>query len=201
MIRKLADFGRAFRQEFTLSGERLFQDLIWPAAAGNVVWSLAQLIVNPPAKDRYPSGVLLLLTGAYLVIDWLRSDSATEKTWKYRLGDAILVTGVVVLALAVQYKNQLVLHLILSAVFAAAVILHLLGAWERPRRRRWLRRWCMAGCGLLGLLIIGVSYVLFGRPIPWTLPVSFLTVLLAWVAVRTIMNERNDELQSAAAAS
>jgi hypothetical protein len=53
----------------------LFQDLIWPAAAGNVAWSFFSIAVGEewfPPLTRARLTVLLLLA-VYLAVDWMRT--------------------------------------------------------------------------------------------------------------------------------
>jgi MFS superfamily sulfate permease-like transporter len=195
MSKTLSDFRRRFRQEFPITMETLSNELIWPAAAGNVTWAFVRLTLKPPPQNGAAYLLLLLLIALYLVIDWLRSRSALNKTWKYWVGDSCLVIGIVVLSIAVQSgKSQVFLHWTLAVVFGTGTIGHLTGAWVESTDNNWTHRVSMAACGIVGLAILAGSYCACHELLPVALPVSFAIVLVAWITARTILNERNKAL-------
>jgi len=61
----------------------LFQDLIWPAAAGNVAWSFFTMAVGEKWLDPgVPARLLVIfLLAIYLGVDWMRTTD-TVKTLK-----------------------------------------------------------------------------------------------------------------------
>lgn len=199
-----SDVKRAFKQEFPIPVDKLFKELVWPAAAGNVAWAFLQLLLDPPEANRWPYRTLLLLIAIYLAIDWLRSASTDDRTWKYWWGDFGLIVGIVVLAIATQAgRSQAFLHGTLAIVFGAAAFLHLIGVWEGKeeldevsKKHRRHTRYYMASCALMGLVILAGRYLAYRELRPWTLPISFGVVLAAWLVARTIRNERNASLRS-----
>ena len=176
----------AFTQAFHINIADLFKELIWPAAAGNVAWALLQIVVSPmPHQQIISRGLILFLVAAYLVTDWCRSKSLDVKTVRYWVADFLLVSGMVIFAIALAaYKSEAFLELSLGAVFLTGTIAHVFGAWETTEKPSWPRRLSLASCGFVGILALSVGRFLFLKPSFCTLLTALATVLASWIITR-----------------
>lgn len=184
-----ANIKAAFLKPFPVSAKALFDDLIWPAAAGNVAWSFLQVAIGDESHHRLMRLALLFFLAFYLAIDWFRSKSLDGKTRCYWVADAIHISSIVTYGVAVAaYKSASFLGYALAVIFGIAVIGHLVGAWEVVEQpRNWCHRVMLTSCGLvgLGILFFGRSASVGGSL--QTLLIAFLTVLIAWVSVRVLI--------------
>src|SRR4051812_20328811 len=141
----------------------LFRGLLWPAVAGNVLWSFASLAMKPVvASDLVPAAsrlVLLFLLGFYLSLEWIRNYRSLPipLTAKFWLFDAIHLLGAVVTALA-AYDALEYLHLGLVIYLAATGLGHALGiyrnsAFDGPRDHKLL-----AAINFSGLPFVALAF-------------------------------------------
>lgn len=162
--------------------KKLFQDLIWPAAAGNVAWSFFTVAIGEDWSCRSVGARLIVLSllALYLALDWLYIGSADgQRKRDYWIADGILVAAIVVFAIAAQLEKTW-LEIALAVVFGVAIGGHLLGAWESG----WRARGKLALINALGPTIIFGSHLVFKQPYPWNLPTSLALVLTVWIYVR-----------------
>jgi len=167
----------------------LFQDLIWPAAAGNVAWSFFTIAIG---EDRLSPGVaarlsVIFLLAIYLAVDWLRTAETvtTLKPW-FWIADAPLSASVVIFAIATQ-MNKPWLGNSLTALFLIGVVGHLVGAWEPTGNvaYRSLKRLVLAGANAVGCIVL----ILIGSS-DWRLPIALASVLVLWFLARYVLISR-----------
>jgi hypothetical protein len=166
----------------------LFQNLIWPAAAGNVAWafftvSLGEAYTNP----NFARLAVLFLLAVYLASNWLRTRERSDFKPSYWIADAGHVLSIVVFAIAVQLndlygENWLICSL--TIVFGVSIIGHLSGVLEEPGEKSWCKRLLLAGSNAVGPGLLFGSYLFFAQPFPYNLPVAVAAVLMAWYGVR-----------------
>ena len=181
-------FWKAIKKAFPFDRRELFLGLIWPAAAGNVAWALLQVALD---RDKYEPVyradlAILALVAIYLAVDWLRTkERKISQRSLYWIFDGLLVLSIVWFAIAIQAKKgDLFLTWSLGFVFGVAVLGHLSAAWENRGEKSWPRL-TLAGGSILGLLTLIAVYHRWPA-FRWNLALSFGTVLILWVVVRTI---------------
>jgi hypothetical protein len=123
----------------------VLQNLIWPAAAGNVIWTIAQLVVTPGASGQYLDRLtlarlaLLAALAYYLFSEWLPLRRVRRSLdGVYCLGDCLLVATGVLVAVAVQSPpiveagglRDTALPTLLGTLYAVALVWHAAGWWE-----------------------------------------------------------------------
>lgn len=169
--------------------KNLFQNVIWPAVAGNVAWAFFYVAVQESrSKSVVARLFLLFLLAFYLGFDWLRTASELYrmKSW-YWIGDAVLASMIVVAAIATQVPLKVEwLNVSLAAVFLAAVAGHIAGAWEPTGEieKRWWKRAQLAGISVLGFVLTFTLSGMLPQGSLWHLPITMLLVLILWVPVR-----------------
>jgi len=186
--------------ELFLKGERgpgvlILQGLVWPAAAGNVAWSLATLILveakwdAPAAQLLVGVGVLLALS-LYLTIEWVITERRHGDVdgW-YVAGDLLIMLGVIAFAItfAAQARAAPVLlpaWVWLGWVFFFGSIGHALLFWGASRRR-----WLMTGVHGVGVVLLAVLAGLFDCPVAGT-AIALLFVIVGWVIVGSLLPYR-----------
>src|SRR5688572_33491596 len=93
-------------------GERaakLFQSVIWPAAAGNVAWSFFTVAIERGVNQESAIKLIVLsLLAVYLCADWLQTDflSGTRNLKPcFWLAEGPLAITIVIFAIATQLKK------------------------------------------------------------------------------------------------
>ncbi|MCI0559460.1 MAG: hypothetical protein MN733_13280 [Nitrososphaera sp.] len=162
----------------------LFDDLIWPACAGNVAWAFFSLALdqnNLSDSDVDARLMVLFLLAIYLTVNWMRKYDG-PKTGYYWVADACHIITIVVLAIATASPHISVnwLSWSLVALFFVSVIAHFTGAWAGQKYHRYK----LAGVNGSGLIAIPVLNWLWPKLVPWHLPISLALVLLLWAYVR-----------------
>lgn len=180
--------------------KKLFQNLIWPAVAGNVAWSFFTIAIYESwtADGVIPRLLALLLLSVYLCFDWTTTDVENDKLkdW-YWVGDAFSAVTIAVFAITAS-KSELWdnvtytswVYWILISVFVVIIFWHLMGAWEPDNLaadKKWGGRLKLAGINLLGI----ITYMALAELLPskglWHLPASILIVLAFWFPCRPII--------------
>jgi hypothetical protein len=162
-----------------------FQDLVWPAVAGNVTWSFFTLLIGPspvPAGD--PASlverifVLLLLSG-YLIGDWLRTHGENRPAF-YWLFDGLHLTALTAFAIGAATGQDFIwLRWSLTALLGITAFGHALKAFGESRGRRF----AYAVANALGIPVAWFA----NFEAPWLspdgsqLPLAVLTVLVLWL--------------------
>ena len=164
---------------------QLVHNVIWPAVAGNVLWSFLQLAAAPNGDGAALHARLasLLLVGVYLSIDWIDADSILkELTWKYWVVDVGLAATISAFAIASQNANTWMRYP-LALNFLLACAGHLCGAWDTASQPSSTRaRWIFVAMNLAGLLILLLGSLTAGSFGAWSIPLSIaVVVLLYWL--------------------
>jgi len=168
--------------------KNLFQNLIWPAAAGNVAWAFFTVAVQETwaAPGVFARLAVLLVLAVYLAIDWMSTESELDhlKHW-YWVADAFHVVAIVALAITTQLNTRLFAGS-LVAVYLTTITGHLVGAWESTGevQKRWRSRALLASTSAVGLtLMLGLPYVVTAGTL-WHLPISMAITLILWCLMR-----------------
>lgn len=171
---------------------KLFQNLIWPAVAGNVAWAFFSIAITENWTDKgvLPRLLSLLLLAIYLCYDWTTTDVEGDNLKKnYWIGDAFHTSAIVIFAIAAQSKNLWIsiddswVKWALVIVFSTSVIGHLCGSWEPSTVKSenlWSARFKLAGINLLGIIFYIFIPLLIESNSLWHLPISIIIVLLFW---------------------
>lgn len=119
----------------------LLRELLWPAAAGNVLWALFYLLIKEGWKQ--PCGrekiLAILLIGAYLAEDWLFTAKQNGITSSPGFGwiEYPFLAAIVAFAIATQEysfpENIIWSEIFLGLAFALAAIGHGCGFWTSTR--------------------------------------------------------------------
>lgn len=191
-----ASFKAAFQNAFPVRARGLFDDLIWPAAAGNVAWAFLQVAIGTESIQRALRLALLFFLAIYLAIDWFRSKSLERKTPLYWIADSIHIASIVTYGVALASdKSGIFLEYNLAVIFGIAVLGHLVGAWEvSGQPRNWHHRVSLASCGLLGIAILLAGRWVTHAGSLRTLLVAFVTVLIAWILTRVVIAAKSASL-------
>ncbi len=169
---------------------RLFQELLWPAVAGNVLWSFFSLWLdayfpgdasaNPNLENALARLWVLALLGIYLCYDWIRmlQGNRNEYAWIADLPHAACIT---VFSLMVQSgRNQMTLALV--ALLIITGIGHLTTLWEsKTQQPCGCRRLALAAINFAGA---GSASAFEDIPGRWNLPIAMLVVLIPWFVLR-----------------
>lgn len=158
-----------------------FDQLAWPAAAGNVAWSVLTLCLDNSRPSDWPGRLILLVALAiYLSVDWVRRPSDLGNPW-VAVASSLHLAALAVLAIAAAVKQDAAFLAVVLAVFlVVTVVAHVWSAWESSKVRFYL-----AGANALGLAILGLACwcdVLPGAL--WPVPVAATAVLIAWGIAR-----------------
>lgn len=157
--------------------QELFKNLIWPAAAGNVAWSVFALAIAPDCGAKHVCArlVVLFLLAGYLTYSYTRLPRTGNVG--YWIADGLHVLAIVVFALAVE-SNRTWIEVPLYCVFAVTIVGHLSGVFLKSDKCE--ERFYLAGCSLLGVVVLwGIPRIVEGL-IPWHLPIAVGTTLVAW---------------------
>jgi hypothetical protein len=143
--------------------ERLFQNVIWPAAAGNVAWAFFTVITKPEWSegDFWARLLVLLFVAVYLGADWKNTDSMSVKQQLrplYWIADAFLAVATVVFAIAIESRLPWA-NWALVALFIVAIGGHATGLWA-PKTGTYKR------CTLIGINASGLVIVFVGLFLP-----------------------------------
>jgi hypothetical protein len=171
--------------------KRLFKDLIWPAAAGNVGWAFFTIALQDELKqtDTWAKLIVLALVAFYLGMDWLRIEYLPEDTpTQYWIFDGLLMVAIVVFAIATQLGKSW-LDYSLALIFGTAMLGHLVGAWD-PQDvddvDRWPRRGVLFTINGIGMVILAISFWNVMSP-PWNRPISIGLVLVFLMLFRRMI--------------
>jgi hypothetical protein len=168
--------------------KKLFQNLVWPAAAGNVAWAFFTVAVQETWAARGVAArlAMLLLLAVYLALDWMKTESELDrlKRW-YWIADTFHVAAIVAFAIAIQMNTQR-LTCFMAAGYSVTVVGHLAGAWEPTGevRKRWRNRVLLSGISMLGLVIILVLPYVLAEGSLWHLPIAIGSGVILWSLLR-----------------
>jgi peptidoglycan/LPS O-acetylase OafA/YrhL len=175
---------------------KLFQNLIWPAVAGNVAWAFFSIAIGEKWKDIgvAPRLLSLLLLAIYLCYDWTTTDVVKDRLkHNYWIGDAFHTVTIVVFAISAQSKDlwdnidASWTNWTLIIVYLTTAIGHLTGIWEPEdvnSKRKWKARIILAGFCLIGVVVYIFSPLFFDVNTLWHLPISIASILIFWFPLR-----------------
>jgi len=175
---------------------KLFQNLVWPAVAGNVVWAFFSIAIAEHWADKgvIPRLLSLLLLSIYLCYDWTTTDVEGDKLKEnYWIGDAFHAITIVVFAIAAQSQNLWTdinnswVKWTLVIVFTTSTIGHLCGSWEPKdvsKEKKWPARLKLALINFTGILTYFFIPLLCNSNTLWHLPISIIVILLLWFPCR-----------------
>jgi hypothetical protein len=155
-------------------------ELLWPAAAGNVIWSFLSLLFDPNASlhHRAPHLFTLLLVGAYLSGNWVRRMAHGSNDGLFIGYDYIHLLLVSAFALSLYYKSpfaSIVLHVLLLSVAS----MHLFGAGPTTRVN-WKLKTIFALINASGVAVFWVTSAILPTAGDWRMTVAVGFVLLSW---------------------
>lgn len=168
--------------------KELFTELLWPAVAGNVLWSFFSIIVctNWSGYD-WARLLMLFFLLIYLILSWYRSKNL-EHGCGSRIFDAIHLVTIIVFAIAI-YNERSWIDLSLASIFCITMLGHFFGVWKEPKDKPYHRK-ILASVSLLGFLSsICIFFCSPEQTNPWSLVVTLGLVLVIWGVVRTIINK------------
>lgn len=168
---------------------RLLQELVWPAAAGNVAWALLTLVTSNLGNSELTGNewariLTLVLVSFYLAKDWKYSYDIKEievSVW-YNIADFIHVVSIVVFAIAVEMPlSEQNMAWILGGVFVLTAVGNLLGVWDLqpPPDSNWKERFLMTGCNLVGIIVLCIGKAAPIDPLEWSLATAIAMVLIS----------------------
>ena len=143
----------------------LFQNLLWPAAAGNVAWSListlTQLISEVSSANTeslWAKAASLLLLSWYMGTHWWREQNgpkAQDRSAKYWVGDGGLL--LLIAAFATKYHHDttesIATDYYLIVLYGFALLFNACGCWDSECHTRFLK----AVANAVGISIMLVS--------------------------------------------
>ncbi len=174
----------------------LVHNVIWPAVAGSILWTLLHITIGPPdpGAPLWPRFFALLSVGVFLVIDWVGTEGvANTINPHYWCADLLLAPWLSVFAVATEFNTSWAVWP-LGIAFGIAVIGHILGAWEPvpsawhpwDRRAPFGWRFAFAGINGLGLGLLCAGTHLGESYAPWSTSVATASVVLAYLGVNLV---------------
>ena len=171
---------------------RLFQNVMWPAAAGNVAWAFFTVIATEETTgDSCANLVTLFFLAVYLGADWMDRDSMLSMNLLrplYWIPDVFLAPAIVAFAIAAE-GNLPLAKWALAAVFGAALFGHNSGLWKPLTQNVPYRRGSLIGMNLLGLIIlVGGLYMGFSV---WAPPIAVAFTVVLYLLILRKQNPQN----------
>lgn len=165
----------------TRTTAQYFDGLLWPAAAGNVGWSVLTIgLADTPPSHREARLALLVLLTLYLSIEWIRRPDTMETKRKVFFGSLHIVSiAVLAIATAVDRSPEF-LAWSLGVLLGVTSIGHAFRTWESSGQ------WWFAAANASGIVVLLVLTLLLPA-LPaamWPVPSAALVVLLFWSGVR-----------------
>lgn len=163
---------------------RLFDHLLWPAAAGNVAWSFFNVLVthDGPWHVFVAQLATLGLLAWYLFINWRRSEVLDYKAAGYWFFDGIHLVTVVLFAI-VTAEIYDISRWLLMAVLGWAALGHAVGAFDRVADEPVIVRCKRVGANGLGIALI-LSSILIPELAWLAPPLAVVLVLVVWGFVK-----------------
>jgi hypothetical protein len=125
--------------------KKLYESLVWPAVAGNVLWCLLQVAVSAvrgeASGDPFPAIVSLLVIGIYTVREWMTA-TGIQYECRHVACEAAFAAAIAATAIAIQLDttNSTALHpaWVCLSIYAVGGFAHALNIWKsRSEQRRW----------------------------------------------------------------
>lgn len=174
----------------------IFENIFWPAAAGNVFWSLCSGVLKPCPWDIavYSQIVILVVFSIYLTLGWLRLkisiDNIPSIYWPFEFLHLLLF---VLSSLSAQLRPDL-LYYFLFSYFILMIVGHLLEVWNIPGGQEYPQLWLVV-MHIIGLVILVVGHLLGFDD--YSLPGSFVVTFLIWLKIgRFKISDVEEKLKS-----
>jgi hypothetical protein len=164
----------------------VFENIFWPAAAGNVLWGFCTVAVRtlPDGTEYAAQLFVLLIIGCYLVFGWAHLRGARGKIagrfWGFEACH-LLIMSLAAIA-ASESGRQGAFQLLLGAYFAVTIAGHLFGAWKFPGDLPHPKRMLVAA-NAAGLLLLAFGGWL-GLGDDWRVSLSFALAFVLWLWAR-----------------
>jgi hypothetical protein len=182
---------------------RVFDDLFWPAAAGNVAWALFTLVLAPGgAGEPWARGAMLFFLGVYLVLSWLRSRDSGHTPLPLAFDAMHLITvALLAIALSQPTSGPERLRWLLTFVLLVTTVGHAFTVWDPPASQSALRddafKWKMrkrrSALSLPGVVGIATAWLAWSDQRPLLrMAVAMLLALVVWWLVRYRVIPRNE---------
>lgn len=169
---------------------KLFQDLIWPAVAGNVAWAFFTVATSEKwcGPGVIPRLIALSLMAIYLCYEWLTTDIEKDNLKEtYWVGDILHTTFIILFAIMIQNPENWenlspfsCTNLILPLFFVVTIGGHLSKVWEPKNKSNPCYRWKLAGNSFIGIIVYWSVYIICNKNYLIFLPSSLFTFLLGW---------------------
>lgn len=174
------------------SFNKFLKDVAWPAAAGNVAWSFATIMIDSKlCKSAIPFLLILFILIVYLSCQWIKNlDTAnTPKTWGQLL-ELFLVISIVVFAISLESsaKSNIPTHSEIPAwslfsIFLITTVGHLSGAW--PPNGEGAGNIKFGLCSLIATFVVLFFNLQSSILNPWLILACLICVLIFWLIFRT----------------
>lgn len=165
----------------------LSHGLVWPAAAGNVLWTFLSLLLDPATQDDSPRKsqlAALSVLSLYLLFNWTWRAPQNFPRLRVLAFDLAHVMSICFCAIAVYYNSPWAEYSLLMVFFIAGSM-HLAKASQNSSGSTALRL-KFACANALGILIIIAGCLTTGGPNPWLWSLAMAAALLAWIYLKVV---------------
>lgn len=174
---------------------KLFQNLIWPAVAGNVIWATFSIGI----EYNYHNGNLdslwrilsLLILSIYLVSDWMTSEKELRNLKSnYWIGDSFHAFSIVLFSISAYNNNQDLMYWSVILALTINSIAHFGGCWEDRNIKSFNKLFNRLSLGFSN--VIGISFFIFFYWIykaMWVYPASLFIVLILYYLSKFLFNK------------
>lgn len=164
------------------SFEKIYQDLVWPALAGNIIWSVFSILVENvdnllPALFRF---LALIVLGVYVTYTYKKYDEGKGHPFDYFHAAAIIA-----FAIAVQANSGL-MEWFISVLFGSAALGHWFGPWGNDCLVKYkaMRHTLVGGIFLIGIVLFFIIPDSICSLPNAKIFLSILSVLILWAWLR-----------------
>lgn len=184
--------------------ERLLQNVIWPAVAGNVAWSLMNVFFVVPLSDKdwYWRVLALVTASIYLAADWLYFEQPNNiRGPKAAVFEGVSAMFIAFFALAVGQPTPtggvallttVPVSVFAGAIFSVSFVGLLSGAWteenKNPKKgypplhsNKVLIAWNLVGLVIVGVQLLGTYFGIFVVSAFAASAVALIVVVSGWL--------------------
>ncbi|MEZ0129437.1 hypothetical protein AB9T88_06540 [Flavobacterium sp. LBUM151] len=167
---------------------KLFQNLIWPAVAGNVAWSFFSILISDfPTKDNFTFTrlILLLLLAIYLGDDWIVTEKEADNLKDlYWIGDSFHAVAITILSLSIYSNKEGIMFWASISVLVIPIIAHLCGCWElkNDTGKKLRKRIGLSSIAGIGLIVFLSTYFLIDEKFSYL--ISIFAIVIPWFLLR-----------------
>ena len=164
------------------------ENIFWPAAAGNVLWSLSQLWFDPTppmTEIAMPARlVVLLVFCVYMTVSWLRLKTHNGDVSSRALFFEVLHLAALTATAVIAHVDPNRLVGWLYAYFIITIAGHISDAVPPREENSIVKSFLLIGVNAVGFAILYFSPRL-GIVDSWRIPLSFIVALVLWFWVRS----------------